>query len=366
VRGPGFFKPDPNELKLFSLALARRYSGTFQDLPRVRHFQAWNEPNLKVFLAPQAENGRTVSPAIYRGLVNALADGVKQVHADNLVIAGGLAPFSLDTREADFITPPLKFMRELLCVRGRSKPKPTCAHRTRFDIWSTHPYTTGGPTQSAFRPDDVSLGDLPEMRRLLQAADRSARITAPRRVQFWVTEFSWDTNKPDPGGVPLKLHARWTSEALYRMWKSGVSVVTWFLLTDRPHAEGGKYEFEFQSGLYFRGSGDSILDAKPKPALRAFRFPFVALPERGRVLVWGRAPGGKAVTVVVERRSGAKWRRVARLRTDRNGIFQRRLRRQPGTAYRARMTQSGGAQTVAFALKAPPNRRYNPFGGPRP
>ena len=49
-----------------------------------------------------------------------------------------------------------------------------------------------------------------------------------------MTEFSWDSNPPDPKGVPAVLEGRWVAEALYRMWSAGVSLVTWFTLRDQP------------------------------------------------------------------------------------------------------------------------------------
>lgn len=359
-------RPDAQEYQLFAKALAQRYSGGFADLPRVRHWQAWNEPNLKAFLGPQSEGGRRTAAGIYRALVNGLAAGVKAVHADNLVVAGGLAPFSFGGDDPEVVTAPLRFMRELLCMEAgsRRRPRPSCAERTRFDVWSTHPYTTGGPTQSAVRPDDVSLGDLPEMRTLLGAAERARRIQTQRRVSFWVTEFSWDTSPPDPGGVPPALHARWVSEALYRMWRSGVSRVTWFLLVDRPHVSGRPFAYEFQSGLYFR-RGESLAAARPKPALAAFRFPFVALRVGARTSVWGRVPPpGEGARVVVERRAGSRWVPVASLRANAHGIFERRLGRLPtGTFLRGRVAGARGARSIAFSLTRTPNRRYNPFGG---
>ena len=52
--------PDPGAYGRFAVAVARRYSGQFTDplnagtdLPRVRLYQAWNEPNLPLFLQPQ-------------------------------------------------------------------------------------------------------------------------------------------------------------------------------------------------------------------------------------------------------------------------------------------------------------------------
>src|SRR6185503_3486207 len=52
--GPGgTVRPDPRELGRFAHAAAERYSGHFAGLPRVRYWQAWNEPNLILFLNPQ-------------------------------------------------------------------------------------------------------------------------------------------------------------------------------------------------------------------------------------------------------------------------------------------------------------------------
>ena len=38
--------PDPAAFGAFARALAARFSGSFQGLPRIRYFQAWNEPNI--------------------------------------------------------------------------------------------------------------------------------------------------------------------------------------------------------------------------------------------------------------------------------------------------------------------------------
>ena len=117
-------------------------------------------------------------------------------------------------------------------------PQPTCSARVHFDVWSTDPYTAGGPTHQAHRPNDVSLGDLPEMKAVLDAGVAAGHIVSPQPVQFWVTEFSWDSNPPDPAGVPAALEGRWVAEALYRMWSAGVSLVVWFTLRDQPvHTE---------------------------------------------------------------------------------------------------------------------------------
>jgi hypothetical protein len=72
------------------------------------------------------------------------------------------------------------------------------------------------------------------MRAVLKAAYKRGMIESRGLPRFWVTEFSWDSAPPDPDGLPLRLHARWTAEALYRIWRSGVSLVTWLQLRDQP------------------------------------------------------------------------------------------------------------------------------------
>ncbi|HEY7381921.1 MAG TPA: hypothetical protein VH572_11970, partial [Gaiella sp.] len=288
-------RPMPTALEDFAFAAATRYGGGIPELPRVRHWQVWNEPNLSYYLNPQEVGGRLFSPAWYRAMVNSAAKGLRRVHGDNLVVAGGLAPHGpRDTRGVEGIAP-LRFMRAVLCMSAGPRPRPTCRAKVAFDVWSTHPYTSGGPTTSAGYPDDVSLGDLAEVHELLRAAERAGHVDTRRRVGLWVTEFSWDTRPPDPRGVPLALHARWVSEALYRMWRAGVDLVTWYGLRDAPYPREPA-----QSGLYFRSSRGVAAD-RPKRALRAFRFPFVALREgASRIVFWGRIPDAGTRTVVVE------------------------------------------------------------------
>jgi hypothetical protein len=171
-----------------------------------------------------------------------------------------------------------------------------------------------------------------------------------------VTEFGWDTSPADPGGVPLALHARWVSEALYRSWDAGVSLFIWYRLRDGP-ATGA-----VQSGLWFRCEADIACDKPKTRSLQAYRFPFVAFRSRRRVDVWGRAPGGAPrARVAIERSRGGKWRRVKRLRSDSTGIFRARLRGPRKGSLRARLLSSREA-SVPFSLKRVRDRRFNPFG----
>ena len=343
--------PDPAEYADFAHAVAARYDGRTDGLPRVRYFQAWNEANIHPFFLPQFAGGQTVSPEIYRSMLNFFSGAVKDVNPGNLVITSGLAPLKRPGSVA-----PLEFMRQMLCMHGRRHPRRVCPAEARFDIWSTHPYTPGSPVRHGYGPDDTTIADLPKMTRLLRAAERQGAIrTDLDRVPFWVTEFSWDTKGPDPEGVPLWRHARWTAEALYRMWRAGVSNVFWFQLRDQP-GDGAPPDI-FQSGLYFRG--DTLADDRPKPALHAFHFPFVALPEGAAVQVWGRTPDSEPGWVRIQVRTLFGWETKATLFADRFGIFKSTLRLRRGGVARAVYE---GRRSTNFWIKPTRNVFQRPFG----
>jgi hypothetical protein len=354
--GPGPYKPVPAQVAKFGQAAARRYAGGFRGLPRVHYWQLLNEPNINLYLTPQFEGRRPAAPALYRVLLNAFADAVHGVHADNVVIAGGLSPFA-HTDNGFTAMAPLLFMRQLLCLSAGSTPRPTCDAKVKFDVWAHHPYTIGGPTDHAHLPDDVSLGDLQKMQRLLDAAAAAGHIVSRGPVRFWVTEFSWNTNPPARHAVPVALHARWTAEALYRMWNSGISLVVWFLLRDDPTV-GSPYK----SGLY-ADSSTSLANDRPKLSLSAFRFPFVAYsqyPRREAVSYWGRTPAGTPARVVVEQRTPGGWHRIALIRTDRYGIFTGSAPTPFVGSVRARVLDRP-VVSVPFSLTVPPDHPYAPF-----
>lgn len=352
----GAMRPGHAEYADVAAAIATRYSGTYGGFPRVRYWQAWNEPNLDFYLVQNGAHGAVH----YRLMVNGFAASVKHVHRTNLVVAGGTAPFS-STSTVTWGTPAMDFMAELLCMTNTRRPRRKCDDRVRFDVWAHNPYTSGSPTHRAANDGDVSLGDLPRMARMLRAAGDAGRIVGTRRPRFWVTEFAWDTAPPDPGGVPEREHARWVAEGLYRMWRHGVSLAVWFGLRDAVKGPNREWGESFQSGLLARGADTLVGSDRPKLAFQAFRFPFVALPARGGVLAWGRAPKGR--TVVLEQRRGGRWRSVGRLRIGANGVFERRLRLRSRAALRAR---AAGDRSLPFVPRRTRDRRVNPFGGTQP
>jgi hypothetical protein len=359
-RTAGGYKPNAARFGEFATAVATRYSGSFEDFPRVRYWAIWNEPNLKRYLSPQVVGKTAVAHLSYRALLNAAASAIHRAAYGNVVIAGETSPFG---GPASTRARPLAFMEKVLCVsekrvRKVSRGKVTyvwtyksaCKTRVQFDVWSQHPYTEGGPSMKAHTHGDVPLGNMSDMLAVLNTAIRANHVVASS-ARLWVTEFSYDSRPPDSKGVPAQLEARWVSEALYRSWSTGVSLFTWFLVRDQPSSNSF-----YQSGLYTisRSNPDDVSLDKAKPALTAFRFPFVAFPQsKTSITIWGRTPGSKAGKVQIQRKSGSAWKLVKTLSANRYGIFRARLTKPAKTVYlRARLV-GGSGTSIAFSLNAP-------------
>ncbi len=357
---PGICNPSPVAFQRFTRAVVRRYSGNFAGLPRVRFWEPWNEPNLHIFFKPQRKGKKRPSPYLYRDLLNRFAAVVKSSSSKNVVVGGGLAPLGGTSS-----THPLDFTRRLLCMKGRKRPVPIrgCKGSGRFDIWAINPYTTGGPTHKAIHPDDVQLGDVGEMVRLIRAARKYGKIKSGRRhIPVWVTEFSWDSRPPDPNGLRMGLLSRWTSEAMFRSWRAGVENFFWLSLRDWVREPGQPYRVTIESGLWFRG--DTLAQDRPKRVLKAFRFPFVAFRQRKGILVWGRTPNSKPgrVTIRFGHRYGKVNRRLKVVRANKFGVFRAVVRTRLGRNRRGFLTASFGGTSLPFSLKPVRDFRHPPFG----
>jgi hypothetical protein len=348
--------PKVAELGKFAQALATHYDGQNGDgLPALHVYEVWNEPNLSIDLSP-------AKPSVYRAMVNAVADSVHAVDPANLVVAGDLDPFGhpKSKKQKWYSVAPLAFMRSMLCLSKGPHPHATCKNAAHFDVWSHHPYTFGGAFGKATQSDNVSLGDLPRMRSLLQAGVRLHHVVSSRSVQFWVTEFGWDTNPPRRGAASVSLASRWTAESLYQAWRSGITLFTWFDLEDQSGI--GPYK----SGLYFHGR--SLSRARPKPVLTAFRFPFVAYLHRSGVSVWGRDATSDRQRVTIQLRHGStgSWRTVAYVVANSNGIYRATLTLKASKYDWLRAVAPGSGKSLAFSLKVPYAPHIGPWGGVPP
>jgi hypothetical protein len=317
---PGTWKPSGSAYRDFAEAAARRYSGHFQGLPAVRYLEAWNEPNLVRYLSPQWQRRKgklvPVSPASYRSLQNGFYNGVKAGNPRARVITAGTAPFG-DPVAGGFRMPPAFFWRQVFKAR------------VKFDVLAHHPYSTGSPSHRAINPDDVAIPDLGKLTRPLRKAIRKGKVLPRRSKPLWITEVSWDTKPPDPDGVPAGKQARWVEGAFYKLWRQGVDAIVWFHLRDEARGDG--YPFTYQSGVYQRGP--TVDQDSPKPAVRAFRFPFTAYRSKGVARLWGIAP--KKGKLEIQVRSGGSWKHLATVRAKGGRIFSRRLPVARGKVLRA-------------------------------
>jgi hypothetical protein len=366
---PGSWGPSPAALEAFASALARRYDGSFPDplaagraLPRVRLFQAWNEPNLARYLEPQwvVSEGRwsPFAALLYRQLLNAFYAGVKGVERSDVVAAAGLAPNG--DPEGTGRTAPVRFLRALLCLaptraEGEDGPTPTrvdggprttgargraadrrsgpvaripCPDPAHLDVLAFHPLSVGSPDLPAASSQDVSIADAAKITSVLREAEREHTVLPAGHKPVWVTELNWESDPPVATGVPPRLQALWISRALHRLWVAGVSLVDWQFLVDPYPAlrlggpEGEGVEVARPAGLYRAGPGGDPAGASPKPFLRGFTFPFDPLRvDRRRVRLWALLSGpGQAVELQRGTPAG-EWRTLARLRANARGVL---------------------------------------------
>ncbi len=352
--------PDPAALEAFAKAAASRYSGDFQNLPRVRYWQGLNEPNLSLFFFPQFESEHAVSPYLYRQLINSFYAGIKAIDSSNLVIAAGLSPVAVPR----YAVGPVQFARLLLCMHGASHPHPTkgdCEGGVHFDVFDIHPYTFGGPTHKG-GANDVELGDLGKLQTLLRAADRAGRIKGGTgQTELWSTEFSWDSKPPDPGGLSMKILCRWTAETLYRAWRVGMTHFFWYSLRDDPYEPERPFNLTLQAGLFFRGP--TIAQDQPKKVFFAFRFPFVAYPRKRGLFFWGRTPTSKPGRVEIQLRKRGRWRRARAVHANKVGIFHGLIKSRYGRKKSGLVrVVYGGQRSVPFSMRPVADFPQPPFG----
>jgi hypothetical protein len=349
---PGSWAPNPAAFGEFATAVARRYDGSFPDplvpgraLPRVRLYEAWNEPNLARYLEPQwvAAGGRwrAFSPLLYRQLLDAFYSAVKAVAPSDVVLTAGVAPNG-EPAGVGRMTP-LRFLDGLFCLEGGARlvrpgsrmaqdgARTACPDPPHFDVLAFHPLSFEGPDLPAHSSQDVAISDIAKVTALLERAERLGTALPRRRKPVWVTELNWESAPQSPHGVPGRLQALWISRALHRLWVAGVGLADWQFLIDPYPAltlatpTGGTTTVSRPAGLYSAGVLDDQADpaaARPKPFLRGFTLPFDPLRvDRGHVRVWALLMHPGQPVTLQRRARGGTWRTVARLRAGGDAVL---------------------------------------------
>ena len=245
---------DPNDLRDFAYAAAKRYSGTYvaeggKPLPAVRLWLAWNEPNNPVFLLPQykrvggkwvmqsARDYAAICSAVYTG-VHATLLRAERVGCGLTAPRGSNAPAS----KRPSVTP-LVFLRELKRVGLK-----------RFDAYAHHPYynlPNETPRSKPHNRGAIEMGNLGLLIREL--------TTLYGKKRLWLTEYGYQTNDPK-FGVSWSRQASYLREAYAMAQKTRrIDMLIWFLLRDDPRVKTG-----WQSG-FFTAKG------KRKPVANVFK-----------------------------------------------------------------------------------------------
>src|SRR4051794_26241237 len=112
---------------LRELRLRRRAALFGVDAAHVRYWQVVKKANVNRWLSPlwTSVEGKWVAtgPDLYRGLLNALYDGVKAADPRNLVVTAGAAPYGLNA--GGVVMRPAYWWRRVLCLDDSQPPRPS-------------------------------------------------------------------------------------------------------------------------------------------------------------------------------------------------------------------------------------------------
>ena len=301
---PGLTKPDPGELKILkgvAAATKRRrirtlltvfaprpryapledaqqeqfaaYMATLaRDLPSIRDFAVWNEPNLNGFWLYQFdESGKDIAAPAYTSLLARSYDALKAVSPEIRVYGGSLAPRGADNPKAPRHTQsPTAFIRDMgRAYRASGRTKPI------MDVFAIHPYLE----RSALPPSTkhplgtaIGIADYDKLVGLLgEAFDGTAQKGSKLPIAY--TEFGVQTKIPESAQAPYtnlqsplgqdavdeETQAEYYRQALeLSACQPTVIALLFFHLIDEADLN------RWQSGPYY-------VDLKPKSSLDAIR-----------------------------------------------------------------------------------------------
>jgi hypothetical protein len=249
---------------VFMAALAR-------ELPTVRNFAVWNEPNLNGFWLYQFdESAQDIAARDYTALLARTYDALKEVSPKIEVYGGNLAPRGFDDAESPRPThSPTTFIRDMgTAYRESGRTKPI------MDVLALHPYQTRSsiPPGQPHTGTSLGFGDYDKLVALLdQAFDGTAQPGSDLPIAY--TEFGVQSQIPESAQAPYtnlqsplardavseETQARYYREALeLAACQPTVIAVFFFHLFDEADLN------RWQSGPYYA-------DTRPKSSLPAIR-----------------------------------------------------------------------------------------------
>ncbi len=279
-------RPNIGKFQRFVTAAARHFGR------RVTRWSIWNEPNLDGWLLPQrvrARSGRYLYNARrYRDLFRAAARGLAAAgHRRDQILLGETAPVA-----SQRAIPPLDFLRAVFCLDGRDRPLKGAAARDRGCRGFTrlpatglahHPYTPAAACSPRCKggPQDATIASLGRLNPVLDAAARYGRIPQAARARIYFTEFGFQSNPPNRGGVIST-----AQQARYLNWSEAIAYAN-------PRVRSfANYELQDPGAEVFN-TGLLFLSGREKPAYAAWRVPlYVTRVKRGVRIFGGVRPGG--------------------------------------------------------------------------
>lgn len=253
-KGPNVAPKNFRALQEFAQAAATRYAGDYpgedgRNLPAVRYWTAWNEPNEPFQLSPQYKRvgSRWIiqSARDYAKICNAVYAGVHSTGISSEKVACGVtAPGGNNcARCSRSSVDPLSFMRAAKAAGMR-----------RFDAYAHHPYPRSPLETPRTRPPSrsVTLANIGVLESQLKQLYGSKPL--------WITEYGYQTNPPDRAfGVSWAKQSAYLTQAYAIARRDpNIQMMLWFLLKDEPLLGG------WQSGLM-------TTTGRIKPAFNAFR-----------------------------------------------------------------------------------------------
>jgi hypothetical protein len=217
--------PRPADYANFMAAVTKRYSGTFVPagsavpLPRIRHWEIWNEPNIVQFFR---YNGKSSLPK-YKALIKAAYPKIKASNPAAVVIAGVAGPRS-STGGGNIGS--RNWMNSILGDKS-----------LKFDAYSQHIYPSKGPTftSKSYAKAFPTWSSLPEIYAALNKRKKGMKL--------YVTEAGYTTATTPFRNVKVTFaqQKQYLNQifALPTVKNPQLATVVWFNLQDNAFWPGG-------------------------------------------------------------------------------------------------------------------------------
>lgn len=350
----------------YSVAIARRYSGSFHPagypapLPRVDMFSIWNEPNITAFFMPQwyTYNGKkyAASPHAYRQMVALSYPRIKQWRPDSTVLIGGLACCgSYQKKSMAGGVPPARFIREMACVDAEFRPLrlADCQDFSKVagDGFSHHPYSFSTTPATTTPRDNLVMGDLPRMHRILKRLVRMGRFS-PALANIYITEYGYFASRSQrKQKVTPAVQAR-MGLASYRQAERlpYVKMHAQFLLRDLPCAIATDSCNNWPTGIFFEGRDEVGTGGSAKPLYRNLELGVFAWKQGRATNVWVRvSPGLQVSAPELQYFQNGSWRKIPlALRANNRGTLTVKIRNARFSRVRLVATDANGTQHTSM------------------